>query len=132
MRKKKRGMAIVVSSVLAMSLLSFSNSVHASASSQTVSKNYLIAYSNSLRKNYQTEIKNAGGEVVKAIPEIGGLEVRSANPNFLNQLKSSATIAQPMLKSPSNLGGRPEGADGKPVTLPDSDTYWDLQWDMSD
>jgi len=51
-------MAIVVSSVLAMSLLSFSNSVHTSASSQTVSKNYLIAYSNSLPKNYQTEIKN--------------------------------------------------------------------------
>ena len=46
MRKKKRGLAIVVSSVLAMSLLSFSNSVHTSASSQTVSKNYLIAYSN--------------------------------------------------------------------------------------
>ena len=131
MRKKKRGMAIVVSSVLAMSLLSFSNSVHTSASSQTVSKNYLIAYSNSLPKNYQTEIKNAGGEVVKAIPEIGGLEVRSANPNFLNQLKSSATIVAANVENSFKLeDGQPEGADGKPVTLPDSDTYWDLQWDM--
>ncbi|MEH7373614.1 S8 family serine peptidase [Neobacillus drentensis] len=131
MRKKKRGMAIAASSVLAMSLLSFSTSVHTSASSQTVSKNYLIAYSQSLPKDYQTEINNAGGVVVKAIPEIGGLEVRSTNPNFLNQLKSSATIAAANVEKSFKLeDGQPEGADGKPVTLPDSDTYWNLQWDM--
>ncbi|MFP5110332.1 S8 family peptidase [Neobacillus sp. C211] len=133
MRKKKRGMAIVASSVLAMSLLSFSTSVHTSASSQTVSKNYLIAYSQSLPKDYQTEIKNAGGVVVKAIPEIGGLEVRSTNPNFLNQLKSSATIVAANVEKSFKLeDGQPEAANGQPVTLhTDSNgTYWSLQWDM--
>lgn len=133
--KKKRGMAIVASSILAMSLLSFSTSVHTSASTQTVSKNYLIAYSSqSLPQNYQTEIKNAGGEVVRAIPEIGGLEVRSTDPNFLSQLKSSSAISGANVERTYKLeDGNPEGSsNGQPVTLtPDSNgTYWSSQWDI--
>ncbi|MGG1679355.1 S8 family peptidase [Neobacillus sp. NRS-1170] len=133
MKKKKRGMAIVASSVLAMSLLGFSTSVHTSASTQTVSKNYLIAYSQSLPKNYLAEIKNAGGEVLRAMPEVGGLEVRSSNPNFLSQLKSSGTIVAANNERAYKLeDGNPEGADGKRVDItPDADgTYWSSQWDI--
>ncbi|MDN3017885.1 S8 family serine peptidase [Paenibacillus sp. BSR1-1] len=133
MKKKQRGMAIVASSVLAMSLLGFSTSVHTSASVQTVSKNYLIAYSQSLPKNYLAEIKNAGGEVLRAMPEVGGLEVRSSNPNFLSQLKSSATIVAANSERVYKLeDGTPEGADGKRVDItPDADgTYWSSQWDI--
>ncbi|MEH7331206.1 S8 family serine peptidase [Neobacillus drentensis] len=133
MKKKKRGMAIVASSVLAMSLLGFSTSVHTSASTQTVSKNYLIAYSQSLPKNYLAEIKNAGGEVVRAMPEVGGVEVRSTNPNFLSQLKSSGTIVAANSERAYKLeNGNPEGADGQPVDLQkDADgTYWSSQWDI--
>lgn len=131
MKKKKRGMAIAASSVLAMSLLTFSTGTHSSASATTVSKNYLIAYSQSLPKNYQTEIKNAGGEVIRAMPEVGGVEVRSSNPNFLSQLKSSGTISAANTERAYKLeDGNPEWADGKPVTLPNFPSYWDLQWDM--
>jgi subtilisin family serine protease len=131
-RNKKRGLAIVASSVLAMSLLSFSTSAHTSASEQTVSKNYLIAYGQLLPKDYQTAIKKAGGEVVREIKEIGGLEVRSTNPSFLNQLNSNSIVAVNVEKSYKITDGDPAGADGKPVTLQeDSDgTYWSLQWDM--
>jgi hypothetical protein len=135
-KKRKKGMAVVASSVLAMSLLSFTMGTHTSAVTQSVSKNYLIAYNQSLPKDYQTEIKNAGGEVVKAIPEIGGLEVRSSNPDFLNQLKSSGNIVAAnserfyKMDDGEPEGATPDGADGKPVTLPDTASYWDLQWDM--
>ncbi|MGG3465990.1 S8 family serine peptidase [Neobacillus pocheonensis] len=133
MKKKKRGMAIVASSVLAMSLLGFSTSVHTSASTQTVSKNYLIAYSQSLPKNYLAEIKSAGGEVVRAMPEVGGVEVRSSNPNFLSQLKSSGTIVAANTERDYKLeDGNPEGADGQSVDIKkDADgTYWSSQWDI--
>ncbi|WP_223594285.1 S8 family serine peptidase [Neobacillus bataviensis] len=133
MKKKKRGMAIAASSVLAMSLLGFSTSVHTSASTQTVSKNYLIAYSQSLPKNYLAEIKNAGGEVLKALPEIGGVEVRSTNPNFLSQLKSSGTIVAANVEKFHKLDDeQPAGSDGLPVTLTlDADgTFWSSQWDI--
>lgn len=128
---------MVASSVLAMSLLSFSTSIHTSAqtqavSSQTVSTNYLIAYKVSLPKNYQTEINNAGGVVVKAIPELGAVEVRSTNPNFLTKLNSTSIVAANVEKSFKLEDGNPEGADGQPVVLnPDSnDTYWSSQWDI--
>ncbi|NHC42606.1 S8 family serine peptidase [Bacillus sp. MM2020_1] len=130
-------MAMVASSVLAMSLLSFSTSIHSSAktqtvSSQTVSKNYLIAYKQSLPKNYQTEINNAGGVVVKAIPELGAVEVRSTNPDFLTKLNTTSIVAANVEKSFKLENSKPEGADGQPVTLnPDSNgTYWSSQWDI--
>ncbi|PLS02370.1 S8 family serine peptidase [Neobacillus cucumis] len=132
MRKKKRGMTMVASSVLAMSLLSFSTSTHTSAKTQTVSKNYLIAYNQSLPKDYQTEVKNAGGVVVRAIPELGALEVKSSNPNFLDKLNSTSVVAANVEKSFKLENGNPEGADGQPVALtPDPDgTYWSSQWDI--
>ncbi|OIK16291.1 peptidase [Bacillus sp. MUM 116] len=129
MKKRKKGAALVASSVLAISLASFN--LHTSAAVQ--SKNYLIAYNQSLPKDYQTAIKNAGGEVLNAIPEIGGLEVRSSDPNFLNNLKPNSGIAAANVEMSHKLDDeQPAGADGKPVTLhPDADgTYWSSQWDI--
>ncbi|WP_335393483.1 S8 family serine peptidase, partial [Neobacillus drentensis] len=115
-----------------MSLLSFSTSIHTSAKTQTVSKNYLIAYKQSLPKNYQTEINNAGGVVVKAIPELGAVEVRSTNPDFLTKLNTTSIVAANVEQSFKLKDIKPEGADGQPVTLnPDSNgTYWSSQWDI--
>lgn len=130
-KKKKKGMAIVASGILAISLTSFN--VHTSATSPPVSKNYLIAYNQSLPVDYQTMIKKAEGEVVRAIPEIGGLEVRSSNPTFLDQLKSDSTISAANVERTYKLDDeQPAGADGQPVTLhPDADgTYWSSQWDI--
>lgn len=123
-------MALAASSILAISLSSFN--LQTSATSPT--KSYLIAYNqSSLPKTYQTDIKNAGGVVINAIPEIGGLEVRSSNPNFLSNLKSNASIIAANVEMNYKLDDeQPAGADGKPVTLtPDKDgTYWSSQWDI--
>lgn len=133
LNKKKKGMAIVASSILAISLSSFTANMHTSATSQITSKNYLIAYSKTLPKDYQTQIKNAGGEVVNSIPEIGGVEVRSADPSFLNQLGKSASIVAANVEKSHKLNDEePAAADGNPVSLtPDPDgTYWSSQWDI--
>jgi subtilisin family serine protease len=130
-KKKKKGMAIVASSILAISLTSFN--LHTSATTPTGSNNYLIAYNKSLPVDYQSVIKNAGGEVLRAIPEIGGLEVRSSNPAFLDQLKSDSTISAANVERAYKLDDeQPAGSDGQPVTLhPDADgTYWSSQWDI--
>ncbi|MEH7097880.1 S8 family serine peptidase [Neobacillus vireti] len=130
MNKRKKAMALAASSILAISLSSFN--LHTSAT--TTAKSYLIAYNqSSLPKTYQTDIKNAGGVVINAIPEIGGLEVRSSNPNFLSNLKSNTNIIAANVEMNYKLDDeQPAGADGKPVTLtPDEDgTYWSSQWDI--
>ena len=130
MKKRKKAMALAASSILAISLSSFN--LHTSATSPT--KSYLIAYNqSSLPKTFQSDIKNAGGVVINAIPEIGGLEVRSSNPNFLSNLKSNSSIIAANIEMNYKLDDeQPAGADGKPVTLtPDKDgTYWSSQWDI--
>jgi subtilisin family serine protease len=123
-------MALAASSILAISLSSFN--LHTSATSPT--KSYLIAYNqSSLPKTFQSDIKNAGGVVINAIPEIGGLEVRSSNPNFLSNLKSNSSIIAANVEMNYKLDDeQPAGADGQPVKLtPDNNgTYWSSQWDI--
>src|SRR4051794_164940 len=123
-------MALAATSILAISLSTFN--LHTSATSPT--KSYLIAYNqSSLPNTYQTDIKNAGGVVINAIPEVGGLEVRSSNPNFLSNLKSNSSIIAANVEMHYKLDDeQPAGADGQPVTLtPDQDgTYWSSQWDI--
>lgn len=130
MRKSKKVITLVASSFVALSLSSFN--LQASATSPT--KSYLIAYKqSSLPTTYQTDIKNAGGEVINAIPEIGGLEVRSSNPTFLSNLKSNSSIIAANAEMHYKLDDeQPAAPDGKPVTLtPDQDgTYWSSQWDI--
>jgi subtilisin family serine protease len=130
LRKRKKGITLVASSIIALSLSSFN--LQASATSPT--KSYLIAYNqSSLPNTYQIDIKNAGGEVINDIPEIGGLEVRSSNPNFLSNLKSNSSIIAANVEMHYKLDDeQPAGADGLPVKLyPDADgTYWSSQWDI--
>ncbi|MGG0188590.1 peptidase, partial [Bacillus rhizoplanae] len=55
-------------------------------------KNYLIAFKKDLPSNYQSIISNAGGQVIRAIPAIGALEVKSSNASFLDNLKGVSSI----------------------------------------
>ncbi|WP_042462095.1 S8 family serine peptidase [Neobacillus dielmonensis] len=130
MKKRNKGIAVVASSILAISL----SSLNLQASAQAPAKTYLIAYKqSSLPKTYQQDINKAGGEVINAIPEIGGLEVRSSNPNFLSNLKSNSSISAANVEMRYKLDDeQPAKADGQPVTLtPDKDgTFWSSQWDI--
>lgn len=129
----KKGITIIASSILALSLSTATFNQHTFANSQSLSKKYIIAFGLSLPKDYQSVIEQAGGEVITALPALGGLEVRSTNPDFLNQLpKSTNIVAANVEKSYKLEKDEPAGADGQPVSLElDADgTYWSYQWDM--
>ncbi|KIL41500.1 peptidase [Gordoniibacillus kamchatkensis] len=105
------------------------------AAADTAARSYLIAFTGSLPANYGDTIAKAGGQVVRAMPELGGLEVRSADPGFLTNLKSVKGIQAANLELSHKLTdglSEPAAADGQPVTdIPqDSPTFWPYQWDM--
>ncbi|MEI4828298.1 S8 family serine peptidase [Bacillus sp. FJAT-53711] len=106
-------------------------------SSAQTEKNYLIAFKKDLPSNYESIISNAGGQVLRAIPAIGALEVKSSNNSFLDNLKGVSSIQAANKEIVHTLDKEeisPAAADGKPVTdipQPENiDSYWKYQWDI--
>ncbi|WP_028400222.1 S8 family serine peptidase [Ectobacillus panaciterrae] len=118
------------------------NNVSAQAkttSTAQTEKNYLIAFKKDLPSNYQDIIKNAGGQVLRAIPAVGALEVKSSNASFLDNLKGVSSVQaanQEIVHTLDKEEIRPAAADGQPVTdIPqpqDINSYWDYQWDIKE
>ncbi|MFC3886343.1 S8 family serine peptidase [Bacillus songklensis] len=101
------------------------------------SKNYLVAFKQNIPANYESLIKNAGGTVVRALPEIGGLEVKSSQSSFLDNLKEISSIQAANLEVTHHLAYKendPAAADGQPITdIPQPEninSYWKYQWDI--
>ncbi|MBE5105932.1 S8 family serine peptidase [Bacillus thuringiensis] len=106
-------------------------------SSTQTEKNYLIAFKKDLPSNYQSIISNAGGQILRVIPAIGAMEVKSSNASFLDNLKGVSSIQaanQEVIHSLDKEEIRPTAADGNPVTdipQPENiDSYWNYQWDI--
>jgi lantibiotic leader peptide-processing serine protease len=107
------------------------------ASATTQSKNYVIAFKQQVPDNYAAVIKNAGGKVLRVMPEIGGMEVQSDNANFLSNLKTVREIQAANRELTLKLDDAkidPQNADSQPVTdipqMGETDSYWNYQWDM--
>ncbi|MEW5548922.1 S8 family serine peptidase [Peribacillus frigoritolerans] len=102
-----------------------------------VAKKYLIAFKSNLPPNYSTVISNAGGRVVRALPEIGSVEVESSKDAFLINLKSVSNVQAANLEIKHQLDYKkndPAAADNQPVTdfpQPEAiESYWNYQWDI--
>lgn len=100
-------------------------------------KTYAIAFKQQIPDDYTTVIANAGGKVLRVMPEIAGLEVQSDNPNFLSNLKAVKDIQAANVELVVKLNDKrinPQTADGQPVTdIPQADktdVYWNYQWDI--
>ncbi len=100
-------------------------------------KTYTIAFKKNIPGNYSKIIANAGGKVLRVMPEIAGLEVQSDNPNFLDNLKEIKDIQAANIELTFKLDNdsiEPQAADSLPVTdIPQADmidSYWDYQWDI--
>ena len=98
-----------------------------------VNRLYLIAFKNDLPKNYEEIIKNAGGEVIKVLPEVGGVEVKSDEPTFLQNLKQVPTIEAANREVPLVLN-EPAASLNKTLTSianqQQEESYWASQWDI--
>ncbi|MFC5468064.1 S8 family serine peptidase [Cohnella suwonensis] len=131
--KKKLAVAVVMSCIFSTTL--FGASGYSKSSDTAPSTRYLIAFQKDLPSNYADLIAQAGGTVLRALPEIGGVEVESASPAFLTNVQSIAGIQAANVELPHSLIDGltdPAAADGQPVTdIPqDADNYWSYQWDM--
>ncbi|MGG0240625.1 hypothetical protein [Bacillus rhizoplanae] len=132
--------SVTLATALAFSALAGNNvsaQTKTTASSTQTEKNYLIAFKKDLPSNYQSIISNAGGQVIRAIPAIGALEVKSRNASFLDNLKGVSSIQaanQEIVHVLDKEEISPAAADGMPVTdipQPENiDSYWDYQWDI--
>jgi len=90
---------------------------------------YVIAFENELPKGYEEVIKKAGGRVVKALPEVGGIEAQSDDPAFLSNLKKVPSVEVASKEVPLALN-----QPAKIPTLAQSaainqqESLWDAQW----
>jgi len=134
---KKMGIALL-SGLLTFSLAStgmvpVSAAVRDSAGEDT----YLLAFKQELPDDYEDLIEEAGGEVLRALPEIGGVEVEAEDEDFLDQIADHPEILAANRQLVHKLDYRNldrRAADGQPVTdipQPDEiDSYWEYQWDI--
>jgi lantibiotic leader peptide-processing serine protease len=92
---------------------------------------YVIAFKNNLPKNYEEVIEKAGGQVVKALPEVGGIQAHSDNPAFLQNLKKVPTIEVASKEVPLTLN-QPAAISklAQTTAINGQASLWDAQWDM--
>ena len=128
--------SVFLSVILVIGGLSFVPTPIRAEENNTISKVnrlYLIAFKNDLPKNYEEIIKNAGGEVIKVLPEVGGVEVKSDEPTFLQNLKRVSTIEAANREVPLVLN-EPAASLNKTLTSIDNqqqeESYWASQWDI--
>ncbi|AHV99530.1 S8 family serine peptidase [Paenibacillus sabinae] len=128
--------AVVGSMLIATSLLAGSGYAKPASQSQagqaSQKQKYVIAFQSSLPANYETLITKAGGKVLRALPELGGLEAESERADFLSNLSGVSGIQAANPELEYKLDEDTAAADGQPVTdIPqDADTYWPYQWDI--
>ncbi|WP_338472477.1 S8 family serine peptidase [Niallia sp. XMNu-256] len=101
-------------------------------STETKGKNlYVVAFKKELPKDYAEIIEQAGGQVVKVLPEVGGIQAQSNDPAFLNNLKKLKSIEvaskeMPLaLNQPSTISNLAQTA-----SINEQESLWDAQWDI--
>lgn len=138
---KKRGIGFGLLTATLTASLIISSALTATAAKSKVSykagDSYLVAFKGDLPSNYEKIIEKAGGKVLRAIPELGGVEVKASDSDFFQNLKDVASVKAANVEMIQKLDFKkidPKAADGQPVTdIPqpeDVDSYWDYQWDM--
>ncbi|KZE64007.1 nisin leader peptide-processing serine protease NisP [Fictibacillus phosphorivorans] len=122
-------------SVLSLSLFTGLSSQPAKA--EESSSYYLLAYKGKVPSDVETKIKLAGGSIERVIEEIGIVEARSSDPNFLTDIKKDTNLYAADKELSVYLEDEVNPADGQPITsIPQPDwndpeqNYHDYQWDV--
>ena len=99
---------------------------------ETEGKNlYVIAFENELPKEYEEVIEKAGGQVVKALPEVGGIQAQSDDPAFLSNLKKVPSIEVASKEVPLALNQPAKIPNlSQTAAINEQGSLWDAQWDM--
>lgn len=135
---KRKLTAIGLTAVLSATAFAGLTTAAPKQQAQPAAKSYLVAFQGDLPTDYAAQISNAGGKVVRTLASLGGVEVQSTNPSFLDNLQSVSGIQAANLELTHHLddfgANDPAAADGQPVTdIPQAkyvDSYWQYQWDI--
>lgn len=100
-------------------------------------KTYVLAFQNNFPVNYETAISKAGGMIVRKLTEIGGLEVKSNDPNFLQNIKGISGLQSANIEMVHELNYKKVDpiTDEAPIVtdIPQGknvESYWKYQWDI--
>ncbi|MCM3731184.1 S8 family serine peptidase [Fictibacillus nanhaiensis] len=127
---KKKLAVLSMCSALSFSLFAGINEQPAKA--EEASSYYLLTYKGSIPSDFETKIQLAGGTIERVIEEIGVVEARSSDPDFLSDIKKDKNVQAADEELSVYLEEELNPADGKPITsIPqDAPNYYDYQWDV--
>lgn len=68
------------------------------------SKTYVVAFQQqSLPTNVDQLVTSSGGKIVAKLPEIGGIEVNSSDPNFIANIAKDSSVRAADVATPTQL-----------------------------
>ena len=94
---------------------------------------YVIAFKSSFPKDYREIIEQAGGTIVKILPEVGGVEVQSEQPSFLEKIKNNPSIEaanKEISFVQHTLVTLPNLQTTTTTNKMKQESFWDGQWDI--
>ena len=137
---KNKKVAIVMTMALGLATVAGVGAASVPAhADQSVEQKYVVVFNDpsSLPAGYETIIQGAQGKITRALPELGGVQVVSSNPSFLDQVRSSSLVAGASLESiitPEDgvKGAAPEvlQVEDNPAAAATHDLYKTYQWDI--
>ena len=128
---KKKLAVLSMCSALSFSLFAGINGQPVKA--EETSSYYLLAYKGgSIPSDFETKVKLAGGTIERIIEEIGIVEAKSSDPDFLSDMKKNNNVYAADKELSVYLEEETNPADGQPITsIPqDAPNYHDYQWDV--
>lgn len=101
---------------------------------QALEKKYIVIFKSeaNLPSGYKDLVKDAGGKISSTLAHVGAVEVTSANPEFLTEVKKSSQIAEAGIQN--KLYPETPAVEAE-LTLQEAETaqadlYETLQWDI--
>ncbi|WP_282141663.1 S8 family peptidase [Cytobacillus oceanisediminis] len=121
----------IVTGTLSLALCAsavFAGSV-STGQAQTVEKSYLVVFKDEgkLPAGYTDLLKKFGGQIENKLEKLGAVEVSSANPNFLNEIRKSSLV---LSAGAENVIYPEAPAVDADLPLDNADLYNSLQWDI--
>ncbi|QNG60829.1 S8 family serine peptidase [Bacillus sp. PAMC26568] len=129
----KKGLYAGVLSAVLLTSAVFSSSAP-TGQAETLEKKYIVIFKNetNLPSGYDELVKKAGGKINNTLEKVGAVEVTSANPDFLKEVKKSSQITEAGIQN--TLYPETPAAEAaisyQEAEAATADLYEQLQWDI--
>jgi lantibiotic leader peptide-processing serine protease len=135
----KNNKKVALAMTMALGLATVAGLTVPAHADQTVEQKYVVVFNDlsSLPAGYENIIQSAQGTITRALPQLGGVQVVSTNPSFLDQVRSSSLVAGASLESTITPEEGVKGETPEVLQVEDDaeaasthDLYEEYQWDI--